>query len=116
MAASPAVIPDAAPASSGRRHLPAILACVAAALLVIARSWVYLRYEFLDFDADQAVIGLMAKHFAEGRAFALYQYAFDYVLVAERVGGGPPRPSTSARVSPSSARRNSSPTSRWPAC
>ena len=33
-----------------------------------SRSWAHLRYEFLDFDADQAVIGLMAKHFGEGRA------------------------------------------------
>ena len=35
------------------------------------------------FDADQAVTGLMAKHLAEGRAFAVFQYAHSYVLVVE---------------------------------
>ena len=71
-----------APAGSRRDGRIALaVACAAAAALVLARSWAHLRFEHLNFDSDQAVIGLMAKHFAEGRAVALYQYAFDYVLV-----------------------------------
>jgi hypothetical protein len=80
-----AVSPDTstgAPAGSPRDGRIALaLACTVAAALVLARSWAHLRFEHLDFDSDQAVIGLMAKHFGDGRAVALYQYAFDYVLV-----------------------------------
>src|SRR5262245_2064039 len=37
----------------------------------------------VHFDADQAVTGLMAKHVAEGRAFPVFQYGHQYVLVLE---------------------------------
>ena len=32
----------------------------AAAALIVLRSWVFLHYEQADFDADQAIVGLMA--------------------------------------------------------
>lgn len=51
-----------------------------AALLVVARTWPYVWWGTLDFDADQAVVGLMAKHLAEFRAFPVYQYALSYVV------------------------------------
>ncbi len=53
------------------------------AILVVGRSMVFVVYERAQFDADQAVMGLMAKHIAEGRAFPFYQYAQSYILVVE---------------------------------
>ena len=35
------------------------------------------------FDADQAVVGLMAKHISEGRAFPLFFYGQSYLLAVE---------------------------------
>jgi hypothetical protein len=58
-------------------------ALLVALLLVAVRSFVVVWYEQADFDSDQAVMGLMAKHLAEGRAFPLFQYVQDYVLVVE---------------------------------
>ena len=58
-----------------------VLAIVA--LLVVGRSLVFVLFEQAQFDADQAVMGLMAKHIAELRAFPFYAYATDYVLVVE---------------------------------
>ena len=43
------------------------LAIVSAILLVIVRSFVSVAYEQLDFDSDQAIVGLMAKHLSELR-------------------------------------------------
>lgn len=34
-------------------------------------------------DADQAIVGLMAKHIAEGRAFPVYYYGQNYLLAVE---------------------------------
>ena len=52
-------------------------------LLILARSGAFLWWPHVHFDADQAVTGLMAKHLAEGRAFPVFQYAQEYVLVIE---------------------------------
>jgi len=57
-----------------------LIACLAAAiLLVLLRSFVFLVYERF-FDSDQAVTGLMAKHLSEARAFPLFFYGQHYML------------------------------------
>jgi hypothetical protein len=40
-------------------------------------------YEQLDFDSDQAIVGLMAKHLSELRTFPLFFYGQDYMLGVE---------------------------------
>ena len=60
-----------------------IVALSVAWCLVIARCFVYVRYEQAFFDSDQAIIGLMAKHLAEGRAFPLFFYGQTYLLGVE---------------------------------
>jgi hypothetical protein len=59
----------------------AVLA-IAAALIVI-RSFVWIFFEQPGFDSDQAVVGLMAKHLADGRAFPLFYYGQHYMLAVE---------------------------------
>jgi hypothetical protein len=44
---------------------------------------VYLRFEELGFDSDQAIVGLMAEHLARGRAFPLFFYGQTYMLGVE---------------------------------
>ena len=56
---------------------------VIVALLVVGRSLVFVVYEQTQFDADQAVMGLTAKHIGQGRAHPVFQYAQRYVLVVE---------------------------------
>lgn len=51
-----------------------------AVLLVLIRSFVPLWYEGYDFDSDEAVVGLMAKHLTELRAFPLFVYGQHYIL------------------------------------
>ena len=60
----------------------ALVLGVAAALIVI-RALVYLLFEQVGFDSDQAIIGLMAKHLSEGRAFPLFLYGQTYMLAVE---------------------------------
>lgn len=55
-------------------------AILAAAALIVLRSWVFLHYEQSDFDADQAIVGLMATHLAEGRAWPLFFYGQLYMM------------------------------------
>jgi hypothetical protein len=63
--------------SSGRHEL---LACiVAATALVGLRTIVPVAYEQI-FDSDQAIVGLMAKHLSELRAFPLFFYGQNYML------------------------------------
>lgn len=50
------------------------------AALIVLRSFVFLHYEQADFDADQAIVGLMAKHLAEGRAWPLFFYGQLYMM------------------------------------
>jgi hypothetical protein len=49
--------------------------------MVAFRTLPYAWWGTLAFDADQAVVGLMAKHIAEFRALPVYQYAVSYVLI-----------------------------------
>lgn len=65
----------------GRRELAAAIAI--AWCLVVARSLVFLVYEQSLFDSDQAIVGLMAKHLAEGRAFPLFYYGQGFLLGIE---------------------------------
>ena len=52
-------------------------------LLVLLRSAVFVFWEGSYFDSDQAIVGLMAKHLAEGRAFPLFYYGQNYMLGVE---------------------------------
>jgi hypothetical protein len=65
----------------GRR--PLLLAIGAAWLLVFVRSAVFIFYQQALFDSDQAIVGLMAKHLIEGRAFPLFFYGQTYLLGVE---------------------------------
>lgn len=53
------------------------------ALVILARSAIFVFWEQAEFDSDQAVIGLMAKHLSEGRAFPLFLYGSNYILAVE---------------------------------
>lgn len=64
-----------------RRELAFCL--TAAAALVVFRSFVFIAYEHAFFDSDQAIVGLMAKHLVEGRAFPLFYYGQTYMLVVD---------------------------------
>ncbi len=64
-----------------RRDRLAVL--VAAAALILLRSIIYAWFEQSYFDSDQAIVGLMAKHLSEGRAFPLYFYGQTYLLGVE---------------------------------
>jgi hypothetical protein len=52
-------------------------------VLVVARSLVYAVFAHAHFDSDQAIVGLMAKHLSEGRAFPLFFYGQSYMLAVE---------------------------------
>ena len=56
---------------------------IAAALLVIFRSAVFVFWPQSYFDSDQAIFGLMAKHIAEGRAFPVFMYGQTYILAVQ---------------------------------
>jgi len=67
--------------TSGR--VDVALALAAACLLVVGRGFVFVAFEHAHFDSDQAIVGLMAKHLAEGRAFPLFFYGQTYMLGVE---------------------------------
>src|SRR5688572_19124696 len=67
--------------SGSRLELAAVL--LVATALVICRSLVYAIYEHADFDSDQAIVGLMAKHLSEGRALPLFFYGQTFMLGVE---------------------------------
>ena len=56
---------------------------IAAALLVIFRSAVFVFWPQSHFDSDQAIFGLMAKHIAQGRAFPVFMYGQTYILAVQ---------------------------------
>lgn len=62
---------------------------VVAVALVLLRVFVYLRFEQLQFDSDQAIIGLMAEHLVNGRAFPLFFYGQTYLLGVEAWAAAP---------------------------
>lgn len=66
-----------------QRKTQFIVALALASALVVARSIVWIFFEQSHFDSDQAIVGLMAKHLAEGRAFPLFFYGQHYMLAVE---------------------------------
>jgi hypothetical protein len=64
----------------GRRE--AWLFTTLAVLLIVFRSAVFLIHGYIDFDSDQAILGLMAKHVSELRHFPLFYYGQNYMLGA----------------------------------
>jgi hypothetical protein len=50
---------------------------------IVLRSWFYLTWDEAYFDSDQAIVGLMAKHLTEGRAWPLFFYGQEYMLAVE---------------------------------
>jgi len=58
--------------------IPAIVAAI-----VCARSAVFLLSPESYFDSDQAIVGLMAKHLSELRAFPVFLYGQTYMLGVE---------------------------------
>ena len=52
-------------------------------LVILARSAIFVFWEQAHFDSDQAIVGLMAKHLSEGRAFPMFMYGSNYVLAIE---------------------------------
>ena len=51
-----------------------------AVLLVLVRAAVFLLHGYIDFDSDQAIVGLMARHLSEFRTFPLFFYGQNYML------------------------------------
>lgn len=72
---------DRARAGRPLAELAPVLAVAAA--LVVLRALVYLLFEQVAFDSDQAINGLMAKHLSQGRAFPLFFYGQTYMLAVE---------------------------------
>ena len=60
------------------RPLP--MAMAAAAALAALRGLPFILWPHSAFDSDQAIVGLMAKHLAEGRAVPLFYYGQPYML------------------------------------
>jgi hypothetical protein len=60
-----------------------MLAIGIAAVLVVFRSLPFALFEQIQFDSDQAVFGLMAKHISEGRALPLFLYGQPYLLAID---------------------------------
>src|SRR5262245_56842378 len=58
-------------------------AYAAVALLVVARSAVFVFWAQSSFNSNQGVFGLMAKHLIEGRAFPVFMYGQNYMLAVE---------------------------------
>ncbi|HEY6358236.1 MAG TPA: hypothetical protein VIX35_08320, partial [Vicinamibacterales bacterium] len=56
---------------------------LASTVLVLLRSYIFVRYGPAFFDSDQAVVGLMTKHLSEGRGFPLFFYGQNYMLGVE---------------------------------
>src|SRR5687768_10625145 len=59
------------------------LVAVLVVAVVVFRSAVLVFWEQSNFDSDQAIVGLMAKHLAELRAFPLFYYGQSYMLAVE---------------------------------
>lgn len=68
---------------SGERLRPQALALCVLTVLTVARSAVFVWWPQSQFDADQAVTGLMAKHVSELRAFPVFWYGQTYMLGVE---------------------------------
>lgn len=53
------------------------------AVAIVYRSFIFLYYGYSHFDSDQAIVGLMARHIAEGRSFPIFYYGQQYLLAVE---------------------------------
>ncbi len=69
---------------------PASLPWYLVALALVAlRCLPSLRFEQFDFDSDQAIVGLMAKHLVDRRAFPLFFYGQHYMLGVQAWAAAP---------------------------
>jgi hypothetical protein len=59
------------------------LASIVCLALLLLRSWFFFAWEESFFNSDQAIVGLMAKHLAEGRSRPLFIYGQEYMLAFE---------------------------------
>lgn len=57
-----------------------LLFAIIVVAIVLLRSAVFVLWEEAHFDSDQAVMGLMAKHLSEGRAFPVFFYGSNHIL------------------------------------
>jgi hypothetical protein len=57
--------------------------CLGAAMVLVAARGALFMVPGLRFDADQGIVGLMAKHISEGRAFPLFFYGQSYLPAVE---------------------------------
>jgi hypothetical protein len=71
---------EASAAGFPRRGREWWMAASALALIVLLRSAVLVFWPQSSFDSDQAVMGLMAKHLSELRAFPVFFYGQNYIL------------------------------------
>lgn len=62
---------------------PVLAAALIAATLAAARSAAFVFWPNAAFDSDQAIVGLMAKHVAEGRALPVTFYGQTYMLAVQ---------------------------------
>jgi hypothetical protein len=74
--------PQAGGAEPNRARERAWVLAVAVVLTAL-RSATLVGFEGARFDSDQALIGLMAKHLIEGRAFPVFTYGQPYMLGVE---------------------------------
>jgi hypothetical protein len=72
-------MPERSSVDAARRRERWIVIVIVVAV-VIWRCGVFVFWEQADFDSDQATMGLMAKHLAEGRAFPVFMYGQNYIL------------------------------------
>ncbi|MEP6918148.1 MAG: hypothetical protein ABJC89_21045 [Acidobacteriota bacterium] len=59
------------------------IAAAALTAIVLFRSAAFLVWPQIQFDSDQAITGLMAKHLSELRAFPVFYYGQNYMLAVE---------------------------------
>lgn len=71
------------PAASNSVTRERLLSAAVVVTLVLLRSVVFVLWEESHFDSDQAVMGLMAKHLSEGRAFPVFFYGSNHILAVQ---------------------------------
>jgi hypothetical protein len=76
-------MPELNEAGAARARRERWAVAVGVVVLVIARSAVFVFWEESQFDSDQAVMGLAAKHLSELRAFPLFFYGSNHILAVE---------------------------------
>jgi hypothetical protein len=76
-------MPEPETEADGRARRERRVAAGAVVLLILLRSSIFVFWEQSNFDSDQAITGLMAKHLSELRAFPLFYYGQSYMLGVE---------------------------------